>query len=266
LELEPAELGFKRPYDKEVSQVLRLRNSSQNAIAFKVKTTAPKQYCVRPNSGKIEPGQAVEVSVVLQPMREDPPLDAKCRDKFLVQSIPVAASKDVPAWNQLEKEHKASIQERKIRVHYLPADGQTPRSNGVDSHADDSVLSPPPQYTPMAGTTREPSSHENTVASEKPRSETAESPRQLGEADSNIQFSREDLLERLHEANATIARLKKQEESGLRRRKDGGSYAKETERATAGLATRTESGEIGVPVRIVFLLCIAVFLMTWLLF
>ena len=28
---------------------------------LKVKTTAPKQYCVRPNSGRIDPGANVEV-------------------------------------------------------------------------------------------------------------------------------------------------------------------------------------------------------------
>lgn len=28
---------------------------------FKVKTTAPKQYCVRPNAGRIEPKSQVEV-------------------------------------------------------------------------------------------------------------------------------------------------------------------------------------------------------------
>ena len=28
---------------------------------MKVKTTAPKQYCVRPNSGRIEAGMEVEV-------------------------------------------------------------------------------------------------------------------------------------------------------------------------------------------------------------
>jgi len=35
--------------------------------------------------------------VVLQPMREDPPPDTRCRDKFLVQSVQVPADKDLPA-------------------------------------------------------------------------------------------------------------------------------------------------------------------------
>jgi hypothetical protein len=33
-------------------------------------------------------------AVLLQAMKEDPPLDAKCRDKFLVQSVLVTADKE----------------------------------------------------------------------------------------------------------------------------------------------------------------------------
>lgn len=32
--------------------------------------------------------------VLLQAMKEDPPLDAKCRDKFLVQSVAISADKE----------------------------------------------------------------------------------------------------------------------------------------------------------------------------
>jgi hypothetical protein len=62
VEIEPLELGFHRPFTVEVSQTLKIRNSNHVPVAFKVKTTAPKQYCVRPNSGRIEPGKEVEVT------------------------------------------------------------------------------------------------------------------------------------------------------------------------------------------------------------
>jgi hypothetical protein len=42
--LNPPELGFKRPFNREVCQVLELYNENPEAIVFKVKTTAPKQY------------------------------------------------------------------------------------------------------------------------------------------------------------------------------------------------------------------------------
>lgn len=34
------------------------------------------------------------MAVLLQAMKQEPPLDAKCRDKFLVQSVPLTADKE----------------------------------------------------------------------------------------------------------------------------------------------------------------------------
>jgi hypothetical protein len=62
VEIDPVELGFHRPFTQEVSQILKIKNPNHTPVAFKVKTTAPKQYCVRPNSGRIEPGKEVEVT------------------------------------------------------------------------------------------------------------------------------------------------------------------------------------------------------------
>ncbi|EPE05677.1 msp domain-containing protein [Ophiostoma piceae UAMH 11346] len=123
VDIEPTELGFRRPFTVEVSETLRIRNPNSTPIAFKVKTTAPKQYCVRPNSGRIEPDREVEVSVLLQAMKQDPPHDFKCRDKFLVQSVPITGDKDFTSvtdiWDQAQK---SDVQEKKIRVIFLTAD------------------------------------------------------------------------------------------------------------------------------------------------
>ena len=82
-------------------------------------------------------------SVLLQAMREDPPPDARCRDKFLVQTVTLSQdsdASDIPSivcsstalwgflayfsqWQNIEKGNRSSIQERKIRVVFLPADG-----------------------------------------------------------------------------------------------------------------------------------------------
>jgi len=83
-------LGFHRPLTSTVKRTLTVSNPNDAPIVFKVKTTAPKQYCVRPNSGRVEPGERVEVQVLLQPFKEDPPASTKCKDKFLVQSAIVA--------------------------------------------------------------------------------------------------------------------------------------------------------------------------------
>ncbi|XP_073487439.1 vesicle-associated membrane protein-associated protein A [Aquarana catesbeiana] len=81
----PHELKFKGPFTDVVTTNLKLRNPSDKKVCFKVKTTAPRRYCVRPNSGIIDPGATVTVSVMLQPFDYDP--NEKSKHKFMVQTI-----------------------------------------------------------------------------------------------------------------------------------------------------------------------------------
>ncbi|XP_075069390.1 vesicle-associated membrane protein-associated protein A [Mixophyes fleayi] len=81
----PHELKFKGPFTDVVTTNLKLRNPSEKKVCFKVKTTAPRRYCVRPNSGTIDPGATVTVSVMLQPFDYDP--NEKSKHKFMVQTI-----------------------------------------------------------------------------------------------------------------------------------------------------------------------------------
>ena len=39
---------------KQIPATIRLYNSGNEEIAFKVKTTAPKKYCVKPNTGFVK--------------------------------------------------------------------------------------------------------------------------------------------------------------------------------------------------------------------
>jgi len=55
-------LYFSGPFSTVVTSELKLTNPSGKKAAFKVKTTAPKRYCVRPNSGLLEPNGQVVVS------------------------------------------------------------------------------------------------------------------------------------------------------------------------------------------------------------
>ncbi|KAF8229704.1 VAMP-associated protein [Tricholoma matsutake] len=122
-------LGFKRPLTQVVKRSLTITNHNTQPIAFKVKTTAPKLYCVRPNSGKVEPGESLDVSVMLQALREEPPLNAKCKDKFLIQSTLITPEKETMTihdiWATPEKTEEFKVHQQKLRVTYLPGDGQT---------------------------------------------------------------------------------------------------------------------------------------------
>lgn len=52
--------------NKTLEKSLFLKNTSEYAVAFKVKTTAPKRYCVRPNSSVIKAHESLEVRIVMQ--------------------------------------------------------------------------------------------------------------------------------------------------------------------------------------------------------
>ncbi|RKP13706.1 PapD-like protein, partial [Piptocephalis cylindrospora] len=129
IELSPdTQLAFHRPLTQTVKQKLIIKNTSSSTVAFKVKTTSPKQYCVRPNAGTIEPGSWQDIQVVSQPMVEDPPEGYKCKDKFLVQSIALTSEREgldlVDLWHQVERTAKSDIHEKKLRCVYLAPDAQ----------------------------------------------------------------------------------------------------------------------------------------------
>jgi hypothetical protein len=82
--LDPSnELRFKGPFDDYVTVSLTIRNPTEKRIAFKIKTTAPKRYCVKPNSGVLDPAQSMKVNVLLQPFVYDP--SEKNKHKFMVE-------------------------------------------------------------------------------------------------------------------------------------------------------------------------------------
>ncbi|XP_069014012.1 VAMP (vesicle-associated membrane protein)-associated protein A, like [Embiotoca jacksoni] len=81
----PVDLKFKGPFTDVVTTNLKLKNPSDKRVCFKVKTTAPRRYCVRPNSGVIDAGATVTISVMLQPFDYDP--NEKSKHKFMVQTI-----------------------------------------------------------------------------------------------------------------------------------------------------------------------------------
>ncbi|KAK5127498.1 hypothetical protein LTR85_006837 [Meristemomyces frigidus] len=283
VELEPAELGFKRPFAHEVSQVLRLHNPTSDPIAFKVKTTAPKQYCVRPNSGRIEAGQDVEVSVLLQAMKEDPPPDARCRDKFLVQSVAITPDKEfgnvAQVWSNIEQNAKSSIQEKKIRVNFLPAGGSAGATTNGSQHEEE-----PPAYsspTPSAVTPQRSSvgavgamsTPSDKPADSKHRGEAADSAYNpamgqstLGAAaaavTNAIPTSRDDLQRSLDAANAQIKQLQQSATEGLRQRK----VTADGERTTSVTGLKNAPAPGGVPVQYVAALCLMCFLIAYLFF
>ncbi|XP_054701069.1 vesicle-associated membrane protein-associated protein B/C isoform X3 [Grus americana] len=125
LSLEPQhELKFKGPFTDVVTTNLKLGNPTDRNVCFKVKTTAPRRYCVRPNSGIIDAGTSINVSVMLQPFDYDP--NEKSKHKFMVQSMfaPADTSDMEAVWKEAKPEE---LMDSKLRcVFELPAENDKP--------------------------------------------------------------------------------------------------------------------------------------------
>ncbi|PWZ20590.1 Vesicle-associated protein 2-1 [Zea mays] len=121
----PEELTFLFELEKPCYCNLKVVNNSEHHVAFKVKTTSPRKYFVRPNASIVQPWDSCTITITLQAQKDYPP-DMQCKDKFLIQSTKVAASTDmdeIPP-DTFNKEADKVIEEMKLKVVYtLPSCG-----------------------------------------------------------------------------------------------------------------------------------------------
>ncbi|XP_071918087.1 vesicle-associated protein 2-1 isoform X2 [Coffea arabica] len=120
ISVQPDELHFQFELEKQSFCDLKVSNTTEHHVAFKVKTTSPKKYFVRPNTGVIQPWDSCVIRVTLQAQREYPP-DMQSKDKFLLQSTIVPPNTDVDELppNTFSKESGKTIEECKLKVVYL---------------------------------------------------------------------------------------------------------------------------------------------------
>ncbi|RWS31381.1 VAMP-associated protein involved in inositol metabolism-like protein [Leptotrombidium deliense] len=136
------ELHFKGPYSEVVTSYLKITNPSTRRVCFKVKTTAPKRYCVRPNNGIIDAKGQATIAVMLQPFDLDQ-LD-KNKHKFMVQAVyaPEGEVNQESLWKEVAPE---TIMDSKLKcVFDVPAGQAQPsvvESSGTASNQFSSVHS-----------------------------------------------------------------------------------------------------------------------------
>lgn len=111
LTLDPkTELVFVDPGNESRTVNLTMKNDSDITTYFKIKVTAPKRYCVRPNQGEIKPNGKETVEITLTALK--PEELGRCRDKFLVQSLQGAPG--LVADNLFKMSNKEDIEESKL--------------------------------------------------------------------------------------------------------------------------------------------------------
>ncbi|KAJ8257978.1 hypothetical protein GJAV_G00191790 [Gymnothorax javanicus] len=147
LQLEPQhDLKFRGPFTDVVTTNLKLSNPSDHNVCFKVKTTAPRRYCVRPNSGVIDAGTSLNVSVMLQPFEYDP--NEKSKHKFMVQSMlaPPEMTDMESVWKEAKPEE---LMDSKLRcVFEMPLEND--KTHETESKVSSSSLKSEPTSLPKS--------------------------------------------------------------------------------------------------------------------
>ncbi|PIN16045.1 VAMP-associated protein involved in inositol metabolism [Handroanthus impetiginosus] len=117
VEIQPRELKFIFEVKKQCSCAVHLANVTDQYVAFKVKTTSPKKYCVRPNIGIIKPKSTCDFTVTMQ-AQKSASLEMQCKDKFLIQStvVPFGITEDEITPGMFARESLKYIEETKLRV------------------------------------------------------------------------------------------------------------------------------------------------------
>lgn len=134
-----SELKFRGPFNVPVTSYMKLTNPSDRKVLFKIKTTAPKKYCVRPNSGVLDSKSVIEIAICLQPFIFDPA--EKNKHKFMVQTI-FEPDGDVNL-EALWKECPDQLMDSKLKcVFELPAESGAvvgPQENNVEAVSEEKI-------------------------------------------------------------------------------------------------------------------------------
>ena len=100
---------------KQLLATISISNPLPSRVAFKIKTTAPKKYVVRPSSGIAEAGSNVSVQVIMQAQKEYPSDFQNCRDKFMIQVTPLSEGEAIDK-DTFNKDTRQELQEHRLRV------------------------------------------------------------------------------------------------------------------------------------------------------
>uniref|UniRef100_A0A673ASX6 Motile sperm domain containing 2 n=1 Tax=Sphaeramia orbicularis TaxID=375764 RepID=A0A673ASX6_9TELE len=114
LDVSPAEELSFGSGETEKKSLIILSNVTKNQVAFKVRTTAPDKYRVKPSSSCCEPGASIDIVVSLHGGSQASP-----QDRFLVMAAEMdnAGSQELAQfWKEVPKN---KVMEHRLRCHVL---------------------------------------------------------------------------------------------------------------------------------------------------
>ncbi|XP_038216341.1 vesicle-associated membrane protein-associated protein B isoform X3 [Zerene cesonia] len=124
-------VDFSGLFDQGYTTYMKLSNPTNDTVLFKIKTTAPKKYYVRPNSGSLEPNGKVDIAITPQPVYVDP--NEKHKHKFMVQSViaPEGKTNIEQVWKEISPDQ---LMDYKLRCVF-----ETPRGTNLNDAGDNAA-------------------------------------------------------------------------------------------------------------------------------
>lgn len=113
LDISPTNINIEFVLNKESVFEIKLRNTTTQPVAFKIKTTSPDSCQVRPIQDIVLPNETAKCTIVMSEFTEFPQDPKALRYKFLLLSIPYEnesrTMKDIVAmWRAAEAYHRQS--------------------------------------------------------------------------------------------------------------------------------------------------------------
>ncbi|EDW93828.1 vesicle-associated membrane protein-associated protein A [Drosophila yakuba] len=126
--LEPSDgIVFNGPFSRSVNRKLVISNTSKTQrMAFKMKTTTPKLFYVRPNIGVLGPEEKVTIDIIMQPILQE---QIQKRHKFLLLAAEVTG--DITDMQEFWKQQRPEdIWDTKIKCEVIPSKEEEFRQAG----------------------------------------------------------------------------------------------------------------------------------------
>ncbi|XP_043650372.1 vesicle-associated membrane protein-associated protein A [Drosophila teissieri] len=126
--LDPCDgIVFDGPFSRSVSRKLVISNTSKTQrMAFKMKTTTPKLFYVRPNIGVLGPEEKVTIDIFMQPILQE---QIQKRHKFLL--LAAEATGDITDMQEFWKlQRPEDIWDTKIKCELIPSKEEEFRQAG----------------------------------------------------------------------------------------------------------------------------------------
>ncbi|XP_052748404.1 motile sperm domain-containing protein 2-like [Galleria mellonella] len=138
LRLNPSETIIFKHDNDDVSGQFTITNMDASAISFKIRTTSPEKFRVRPSSGVLPSGSSQVVLIVVQPGFQ---LRTVLKDRFLVMSVQIPKTDLLP--NELadiwQNSMGSKVDEYRLKCHFPEKERNGTISDGKSQDKHDSV-------------------------------------------------------------------------------------------------------------------------------